>query len=185
MNIRILRIGDVAKKTGLSRRTIYRWISQGRFPEQLFLGNSRIVGWSEKTIDNWISTQCAQEIINYIAKTIMPKNTNLDSNNDLATFMRPQDKLKGWEERVLACNSKNSQDYRYNLHKDDAENLRKEYPEEFFRWVFQSFAETGQLTEYLERQIVKRIPFLKTKSIYTLRGDELENYLTNNKEVKN
>ena len=68
MNIRILRIGDVVKKTGLSRRTIYRWISQGRFPEQLFLGNSRIVGWSEKTIDNWISTQCAQEIINYIGK---------------------------------------------------------------------------------------------------------------------
>ena len=115
----------------------------------------------------------------------MPKNTNLETNNDLATFMRPQDKLKGWEERVLARNSNNSQDYRYNLHKDDAENLRKEYPDEFFRWVFQSFAETGQLTEYLERQIVKRIPFLKTKSIYTLRGDELEDYLANNKEVKN
>ena len=115
----------------------------------------------------------------------MPKNTNLESNNDLATFMRPKDKLKGWEERVLACNSKNFQDYRYNLHKDDAENLRKEYPDEYFRWVFQSFAENGQMTEYLERQIVKRIPFLKTKSIYTLRGDELENYLANNKEVKN
>ena len=53
----------------------------------------------------------------------MPKNTNLESNNDLATFMRPKDKLKGWEERVLACNSKNFQDYRYNLHKDDAEKL--------------------------------------------------------------
>ena len=115
----------------------------------------------------------------------MPKNTNLESNNDLATFMRPQDKLKGWEERVLACNSNNSQDYRYNLHKDDAENLRKEYPDEFFRWVFQSFAEYGQMTEYLERQIVKRIPYLKTKSIYTLQGDELEDYLANKKEVEN
>ena len=59
MNLRFLRIGEVCEKTCLSKRTIYRWISQGRFPEQLFLGNSRIVGWSEKTIDNWISTQCA------------------------------------------------------------------------------------------------------------------------------
>ena len=54
MNIRILRIGDVAKKTGLSRRTIYRWISQGRFPEQINYGDSRIVFWCEKTIDKWM-----------------------------------------------------------------------------------------------------------------------------------
>tara|TARA_A100001035_G_scaffold220475_1_gene180545 strand:+ start:80 stop:262 length:183 start_codon:yes stop_codon:yes gene_type:complete len=59
MNLRILRIKKVSEKTGLSTRTIYRWIQQGRFPEQIMLGNSRIVGWNEKTIDNWIAAQIA------------------------------------------------------------------------------------------------------------------------------
>ena len=57
MQIKILRIKQVVEKTGLSKRTIYRWISQGRFPEQIFLGNSRIVGWNEKIIDKWINSQ--------------------------------------------------------------------------------------------------------------------------------
>ena len=56
MQIKILRIKQVVEKTGLSKRTIYRWISQGRFPEQIPLGNSRIVGWSEIIIDKWIKT---------------------------------------------------------------------------------------------------------------------------------
>ena len=57
MQIKILRIKQVVDITGLSKRTIYRWISQGRFPEQIPLGNSRIVGWNEKIIDKWINTQ--------------------------------------------------------------------------------------------------------------------------------
>jgi len=57
MQIKILRIKQVVEKTGLSKRTIYRWISQGRFPEQISLGNSRIVGWNEKIIDRWINNQ--------------------------------------------------------------------------------------------------------------------------------
>ena len=57
MNLRFLRIGEVCEKTCLSKRTIYRWMSQGRFPEQIPLGNSRIVGWNEKIIDKWINTQ--------------------------------------------------------------------------------------------------------------------------------
>tara|TARA_A200000159_G_scaffold102243_1_gene95092 strand:- start:389 stop:580 length:192 start_codon:yes stop_codon:yes gene_type:complete len=55
MNLRFLRIGQVVAKTRLSKRTIYRWINQGRFPEQINYGNSRIVFWCEKTIDEWMA----------------------------------------------------------------------------------------------------------------------------------
>ena len=54
MKFRFLRIGEVCEKTCLSKRTIYRWISQGRFPEQINYGDSRIVFWCEKTIDKWM-----------------------------------------------------------------------------------------------------------------------------------
>ena len=54
MNLRFLRIGEVCEKTCLSKRTIYRWMSQGRFPEQINYGNSRIVFWCEKTVDKWM-----------------------------------------------------------------------------------------------------------------------------------
>ena len=57
MQIKILRINKVIEKTGLSKRTIYRWMSQGKFPEQIQYGNSRIVFWCEKTIDSWIANQ--------------------------------------------------------------------------------------------------------------------------------
>tara|TARA_B100001996_G_scaffold61278_1_gene43850 strand:- start:577 stop:774 length:198 start_codon:yes stop_codon:yes gene_type:complete len=53
----LLRLPDVVNRTGLSKRSIYRWIANGKFPAQIRIGNSRIVAWSEKDIASWVNQQ--------------------------------------------------------------------------------------------------------------------------------
>ena len=56
---RILRLSDVKERTGLSRSTIYLYVSDGIFPRPINLG-ARCVGWLESEIDTWIET-CIQK----------------------------------------------------------------------------------------------------------------------------
>ena len=51
--MRIIRLKEVIDSTGLSRSTIYKYISEGSFPKSLDLGG-RAVGWLESEIQDWI-----------------------------------------------------------------------------------------------------------------------------------
>lgn len=51
----ILRRKQVEARTGLSRSTIYAFISEGIFPKPINLGN-RAVGWIEAEIDAWLKS---------------------------------------------------------------------------------------------------------------------------------
>ena len=51
--MRILRVADVVKKTGLSRATIYRRMREGCFPPKRTISKVA-VGWREDEIDAWI-----------------------------------------------------------------------------------------------------------------------------------
>lgn len=53
MSERLLRINDVAQKTGLGRSTIYRRVSRGEFPGAYDLGGG-VVAWKESDVDRWI-----------------------------------------------------------------------------------------------------------------------------------
>lgn len=52
-NERFLTLSDVIAKTSFSKTTIYRWISEGRFPRQIAFsaGCSR---WSALEIEAWM-----------------------------------------------------------------------------------------------------------------------------------
>jgi prophage regulatory protein len=56
MNERILRRPEVELITGLSRSTIYSWVSAGRFPKPVALG-ARLVGWRETDIQAWLQAR--------------------------------------------------------------------------------------------------------------------------------
>jgi prophage regulatory protein len=45
--------------TGLSRSTIYNWISLGGFPVQVKLG-PRSVAWVKEEIEAWVSARIAE-----------------------------------------------------------------------------------------------------------------------------
>ena len=51
---RILRIRTVMNRTGLSRSTLYRKISDGSFPRQVRIGEHS-AGWRESAINLWIA----------------------------------------------------------------------------------------------------------------------------------
>ncbi|CAN5414905.1 hypothetical protein BH11PSE5_BH11PSE5_07820 [soil metagenome] len=52
---RILRLKTVLARTGLSRSTIYRKISEGTFPRQLPI-SVHGAGWHESAINRWIAS---------------------------------------------------------------------------------------------------------------------------------
>lgn len=52
-HLRVIRLKEVMAQTGLSRSTIYHYISQGLFPSQIKLG-TRAVGWRHHDIQHWI-----------------------------------------------------------------------------------------------------------------------------------
>jgi prophage regulatory protein len=58
MSTRILPIDEVVQRTGLSRRTLYQEISEGRFPRPAQL-TARRVGWPEIDVDAWIDGKIA------------------------------------------------------------------------------------------------------------------------------
>jgi len=55
-NYKILRLPEVKTQTGLSRSSIYKRISESKFPKQINLGG-RAIGWLESDIQNWIKSR--------------------------------------------------------------------------------------------------------------------------------
>src|SRR5262245_62676016 len=57
---RVLRIREVAARTGVSRTTIWRLIKAGRFPQPFPLSSPSAVGWLEREVDEWIADRAAR-----------------------------------------------------------------------------------------------------------------------------
>lgn len=50
---RLIRLPEVQHRVGLGRSTIYRWMSEGKFPKPVQLGG-HTVAWNEVEICDWI-----------------------------------------------------------------------------------------------------------------------------------
>lgn len=59
--MRIIRIEEVKKMTGLSRSTIYRLMDKGGFPNRIVL-SARSVGWVESEVIEWLQTKIDKRI---------------------------------------------------------------------------------------------------------------------------
>lgn len=55
---RIIRLKTVLARTGLSRSTLYRKMSEGTFPRQIAI-SAHGAGWHESAINLWIADPCA------------------------------------------------------------------------------------------------------------------------------
>ena len=53
-----LRISEVLDRVGVSRPTIYRWMSKGSFPKQIAIG-ANSVAWLESDVTQWMVDQMA------------------------------------------------------------------------------------------------------------------------------
>ena len=66
--MKIMHLKQVIESTGLGRSSIYKYISDGKFPPPLQLTERR-VGWLESEIQQWIQTR----IENRDMKNSLPK----------------------------------------------------------------------------------------------------------------
>lgn len=55
----MLKLSEVMNRTGLSRSTIYLYLSRGEFPQQVPL-TTRRVGWQAAEIDAWLDERISQ-----------------------------------------------------------------------------------------------------------------------------
>jgi prophage regulatory protein len=55
----VMKLPAVQSTTGLSRSTIYAFISEGRFPKPIPLG-ARSVGWLSSEVDDWIKSRISE-----------------------------------------------------------------------------------------------------------------------------
>lgn len=62
MSRKILRLPEVISLTGLSRTTIYEYVSRGIFPAQIRLG-PRTIGWFEAEVEEWLMQRAAERIM--------------------------------------------------------------------------------------------------------------------------
>lgn len=51
--MRLIKLAKVMDNTGLSRSTIYKYISNGSFPKPVSLG-VRNVAWVESEVEDWV-----------------------------------------------------------------------------------------------------------------------------------
>ena len=54
--VEVLRVTDVCKRLGISRRTLDRWRRSGDFPEPVRLAGQTIV-WRVETFDAWLDSR--------------------------------------------------------------------------------------------------------------------------------
>jgi prophage regulatory protein len=54
----LIRLKQVLARTGMSRSTVYSYISDGRFPAPVSI-STRCVAWIEDEVDRWISDRIA------------------------------------------------------------------------------------------------------------------------------
>lgn len=52
-SMRIIRLNEVIGLTGLARSTVYKYVTDGGFPQSVTLG-PRCVGWVESEIRAWV-----------------------------------------------------------------------------------------------------------------------------------
>ena len=62
--VKIIRFSEVCRVTGLSRSTIERLRSKGKFPTPLLLGG-RAIGWPDSAIYDWLNQRISK---NYVAR---------------------------------------------------------------------------------------------------------------------
>ena len=66
MNLRLIRLSDVRKMTGLSRSGIYKYISEDRFPQSVNLG-TRAIGFVEHEVQYWIEQRIENRDTNILS----------------------------------------------------------------------------------------------------------------------
>jgi prophage regulatory protein len=60
--MKLIKLKEVMNKSALGRSTIYKFISEGKFPKSISLGD-RAVAWLESDVDDWILERVSESSV--------------------------------------------------------------------------------------------------------------------------
>lgn len=58
--VRLIRLPEVCRRTGLGKTTIYELRKSGAFPPPVVIVPPRVVGYVEAEVDSWIAARIAE-----------------------------------------------------------------------------------------------------------------------------
>ena len=62
-NMRLIKLQEVIEQTGLGRSTIYKYMSEGRFPASVSVGVGA-VRWADSEVQEWILARIEERDLN-------------------------------------------------------------------------------------------------------------------------
>ena len=83
--MRFIRLKEVMSLTGLGRSSIYKFMSEGQFPQSISLGE-RAVAWEEREIKEWLQDKFDSRNINFASTTNAPNKSV--SEEDVVNFIK-------------------------------------------------------------------------------------------------
>lgn len=57
--VQIIRMGELSKRLGLAKSTLYKMIAEGKFPKGFRINGGKATGWLSTTIDQWLEERAA------------------------------------------------------------------------------------------------------------------------------
>jgi predicted DNA-binding transcriptional regulator AlpA len=57
--VQIIRMGELSKRLGLAKSTIYKMIVEEKFPKGFSINGGKATGWLSTTIDQWLEEKAA------------------------------------------------------------------------------------------------------------------------------
>lgn len=73
--MRLIRLKEVMRVTGLARSTVYKYIAEESFPKPVSLGE-RCVGWVDDEVQDWIMARVEERNVAQ-SKTVKPGRLSL------------------------------------------------------------------------------------------------------------
>lgn len=52
--LRIVRVAEAARRLGVNRSTLWRWVKDGLMPQPIHLGPA-VRGWNQSDLERWIA----------------------------------------------------------------------------------------------------------------------------------
>ena len=58
-HVQIIRMGELSKRLGLAKSTLYKMIAEGKFPKGFSINGGKATGWLSTAIDQWLEERAA------------------------------------------------------------------------------------------------------------------------------
>jgi prophage regulatory protein len=90
--MRLIRLKEVMNITGLGRSSIYKFMTEGNFPQSIALGE-RAVAWESSEIEEWVLNKIEQR--NEEPAKVVKSKESIITEDDVIKFLKQRFSAEG------------------------------------------------------------------------------------------